>query len=223
MSFFKNNKFDFVFLILFVLYTIIVMLLFTDKGYVFWVSYIFTVIAFIIQYILIYYLIIKNEGSSFNNFPLLIIGNSYLIIQIIVSIILMFDKISLEYAIVIQSIILGIFIIIEILLSQGKGHIESVEEDTKNRTLFLTEMKKEVEILSNKVDDDLKDNFNDLFEVVSFANPMSDEKISSIENEIIATLETLKNEVNQNNKENILKLINKLEDMFSERDVLLKK
>jgi len=222
MSFFKDIKFNLVFLVLFVLYSIIVMLLFSNKGYVFWVSYLFTLIAFIIQFILNYYLLGKNEGSSFNSFPLLIISNTYLAIQIIVSLVLMFDIMSLEWTIVIQSVILGIFVIIGLLLSQGKDHIESVEEDTKNRTLFLTAMKKEVEILSNKVDVDLKDDFDDLFEVVRFANPMSNEKVSSLENEISTTLNELKNEINQNNNENILKLLAKLKEMFSEREILLK-
>ena len=222
MSFFKDIKFNLTFLVLFVLYSIIVMLLFSNKGYVFWVSYLFTLIAFIIQFILNYYLLGKNEGSSFNSFPLLIISNTYLAIQIIVSLVLMFDIMSLEWTIVIQSVILGIFVIIGLLLSQGKDHIESVEEDTKNRTLFLTEMKKEVEILSNKVDVDFKDDFNDLFEVVRFANPMSNEKVSPLENEILNTLNELKNEVNQNNNENILKILAKLKEMFSEREVLLK-
>ena len=222
MSFFKDIKFNLVFLVLFVLYSIIVMLLFSNKGYVFWVSYLFTLIAFIVQFILNYYLLGKNESSSFNSFPLLIMSNTYLAIQIIVSLVLMFDIMSLEWTIVIQSLILGIFVIIGLLLSQGKEHIESVEEDTKNRTLFLTEMKKEVEILSNKVDVDLKDDFDDLFEVVRFANPMSNEKISPLENEILATFDKLKEEVNQNNKENILKIMDKLKDMFSEREVLVK-
>jgi len=222
MSFLKNIKLSLVYLVLFVLYNIIVMLLFSDKGDVFWLSYVYTVVAFIINFILIFSLSDKNKGSHFNSFALLITTNSYLFIQIIVSILLMFNILSSEWAVVIQSLILGIFVIICLILSQAKDHIESAEEDTKNRASFLKEMKKELEILSNKVEDDLKDNFDDLFKVVSNANPRSIEEVSSLEDEIITTFDELKEEVDQNNKENVLKLIAKLKEMFSEREVLLK-
>ena len=223
MEFFKNIKFNLVYLVLFILYSIIVTLLFSDKGYVFWFSYLFTLFAFVVQFVLANYLINKNESSSFNSLPLLVISNIYLIIQIIVSILLMFDIVILEYSIIIQSAILGIFIIISLLLSQAKDHIESVEEDTKNRTLFLTELKKEVGILSNKVDDGLKDDFDELFEVVRFSNPMSNENVSYLEEEILSILIQLKDEINKNNKESILKLLSKLKDIIVERDILLKK
>jgi len=222
MSFLKNIKFSLVYLVLFVLYTISVMLLFSDKGDVFWLSYAFTILAFIIQFILIFSLASKNKSSHFNSFALLITSNFYLFIQIIASILLMFNILSLEWTIVIQSVILGIFAIICLILSQAKDYIESAEEDTKNRTSFLKKMKKELEILSNKVDDDLKDNFDDLFKVVNNANPRSIEEVSSLEDEIIATFDELKEELNQNNNENILKNINKLKDMFSQREVLVK-
>jgi len=198
------------------------MLLFSDKGDVFWLSYVFTVVAFIIYFILILSLSAKNKSSHFNSFALLITTNSYLFIQIIASILLMFNILILEWVIVIQSIILGIFVIICLLLSQAKDYIKSAEEDTKNRTLFLKEMKKELEILSNNVADDVKDDFDELFKVVSYANPRSIEKAYPLEDEILATFDELKEEVNQNNKENILKLIAKLKDIFSEREVLLK-
>ncbi|MCL2114788.1 MAG: hypothetical protein FWH29_01030 [Methanobrevibacter sp.] len=120
-------------MVLIILYSIIVMLLFFDKGYVFWISYLFTLFAFVVQFILANYLINKNESFSFNSLPLLIIINIYLIIQIIVSILLMFDILIFEYSIIIQSTILGIFIIISLLLSQAKDYIENLEEDTKNQ------------------------------------------------------------------------------------------
>jgi hypothetical protein len=195
-----------------------------NANHVFWISYLFTLIAFAIQLLINYYLINKNESSkTFNNLPLLIACTFYFFIQIIVSIILMIINMGiLNFPIVIQSVILGIFIIIALLLSQSKGHIEAVEEDTKNQTLFLTKMKKEVEILSNKVDDNLKDTFDDLFEIVRYANPMSNERVFSIEKEILSTLNELKSEINQNNEEKILKLLDKLKEMFVERNTLLK-
>jgi hypothetical protein len=195
-----------------------------NANHVFWISYLFTLIAFAIQLLINYYLINKNESSkTFNNLPLLIVGTFYFFIQIIVSIMLMIINMeNLEFSIVIQSVILGIFIIIVLLLSQSKEHIEAVEEDTKNQTLFLTKMKKEVEILSNKVDDNLKDMFDELFEIVRYANPMSNEIVFSIEKEILSTLNELKREINQNNEEKILKLLDKLKEMFVERNALLK-
>jgi hypothetical protein len=103
-----------------------------------------------------------------------------------------------------------------------KKNIEHIEEDTENKTLFLTEMKKEIELLSNKSNDNFKDNFGDLFDVVRYSNPISNEKVFSLEQEILSSLNELKIEINKNNKENILNISNKLKKMFNERDILLK-
>ncbi|MDR3223138.1 MAG: hypothetical protein LBT66_05340 [Methanobrevibacter sp.] len=83
-------------------------------------------------------------------------------------------------------------------------------------------MTKEVEILSDKVDDDLKKDFNKLYEAVRYSNPMSNEKVSLVEENILKTFDRLKAEVNSNDNKAILTTINQLEMNFSARNVLLK-
>ncbi|MDR3223137.1 MAG: hypothetical protein LBT66_05335 [Methanobrevibacter sp.] len=59
-------KFDKIFsvvLIVFILYSVITMLLFDNKNYIFWISYLFTIIAFIAQVTVSYYLFSNNQKS----------------------------------------------------------------------------------------------------------------------------------------------------------------
>ncbi len=225
MNISKNIKFNLTLLIIFILYTIIVMLIFHKNTYFFWTSYLFTLIAFVLQFLLIYYLTNKNsDGELFNNLPLIMVSNLYFFIQIIISILfLVFKNIGLNLSIVVQTIILGLFIITEISLSRTKDHIISVDENNKNQTLFLTKMKIEIEILSNNIDLELKKDFNNLFDVIRYSNPVTNKESVYLEEKILSSLNELKIEIYRNDKKKILNILKELEKMMSERETLLKK
>jgi hypothetical protein len=237
-------KFDKIFsvaLIVFILYSVIAMLLFDDKNHIFWISYLFTIICFIAQVTVSYYLFSNNQksplcvlfnknqkSSTLTALLLDIFSSIYFFIQICISLIAMSisivssDIFILNVSIVIQAIVFGAFFIITILVFESKEYIKSVDEDTEKQRFFITEMTKKIEILSDSVDDDLKNDFNKLYETVRYSNPMSNEKVFSIEEDILKIFDKLKTEVNNNDKEDILTSIKQIETNFNARNVYLK-
>lgn len=214
---FKNNRFNLILIILFVIYAIIMFLLFKiDELFI--ISFVITIIAFIIQFIMVYYL-----DGRFNNFPLFIITGLYLFIQMILSFCLVLFRVSFNISVIIQCVILGIFIIFELLLSQAKDHIENVEVNTKIKTEFLTSVRKDVEILYKNSDEKFKEDLFDLLELVKFSNPVSSEESFKLESEIVILINELKVNLNQNNEDEFIRLLDLLKNNFNEREVILRK
>lgn len=214
---FKNNRFNLILIILFVVYAIL-MFLFLEVNDLFIFSFIITIIAFIAQFIIAYYL----DASNFNNYPMFTITGLYLFIQIILSFSLAIFRVSFKITIVIQVVLLGIFLIFELFLSQSKDHIEQVEENTANKIVFLSNVRKDVEILYKKSNDDIKEDLFELFELVKYSNPVSNEQSFELENDILIKLDELKVCLNQNDKEEIVNLISLLKNDFKEREIILR-
>lgn len=223
MSLVKNIKFDLIFVVLFVVYTITILFLFPNKDNLFWVSYLFTIIAFIIQFIVAYLLTNNNPKSNFNSYPLFTVCVLYLILQIIVSIVLLNYNVVLSKSIVIQTILLGVFMIVEIMLFQSKEHIETVEMETANSTMFIDNVRKDLEILSNQTEGEVKAKIDDLKDNVRYSNPVSSKQVIPIENNFLDNLNELKLAVSQSNYQNVSNICDNLNSLLSQRNILLKK
>lgn len=214
----SNRTFNLSLIILFAAYTIIACFLFPIKGLSFIISYLFTLIAFALQFALAYTL--GDSKKVFNTLPIWTLASSYLIVQIIISIIFMALNIALIPVIVIQIIILAIVLVLEIFLSESKGHIETQEEFQFQQISFLENAIKEVEILVNSSNNK---NLNELYETVRYANPVSSPNVVSIENNITNNIINLKDALNSDNKETIEELVQIIKEDFAEREILLKR
>lgn len=217
-------------IILFVVYSLVALVIFPIRDLIFWVSYIFTTIAFILVILLNNKLFNERIKSSFNSFPLSIVSYGYLFIQIVFSYILMtlslfsfFSSNLIQISIAIEVIILAIFFIIAILLLKSIDYIINIEETTKKQINFTKNLQKKVEILHNKYNNEkYKDQLFELYEIVRYINPMSNEEIKSLEEEITKNLENLRIELENNNENQVLNLINLLKEDLNEREIRLK-
>ena len=216
-----NKISNLIILVILISYTAI-SLLFFNKNSVFLISYIFTIISFVIG-IYLNTNIFNDKGISyFNNLPLGAIYLIYLIIQIFVSLICMnLPVIFISYVLSIQIIILSIFIVIMLLLLKSKDYIKYNEETKKNQT-FISSIQKEIEVIYN-INDNYKENMSELKDLIRYSNPVSNNEVKSLENNIIKNINQLKENITGNNKENVIKLINDLKNDLNERNILLKK
>jgi hypothetical protein len=225
----KINKLgtnNLIMIILFVVYSLLVLLVFPDKNIVFWSAYVFTTIAFIIEILLNKKLFNEKTKSSFNNLPLAMVSFGYLAIQVILSFILMLFSflISFELSIIIQILILAIFLIISILLFRSRDYIDDLEEKTELQINFIKNLQKEVEIIYNKYNNETyQTQLFELYETVRYTNPMSTNDIKNLEDEIAKNLKDLKIELENNNEKEILNLINILKNNLNEREVKVKR
>lgn len=131
----KNGSKSYIILgILFVLVSVIAFAIPSAKTAVFWLSYAFTVIAFIAQ-IIIWRAVFKRGESlknSFLGFPVVYIGIVYLVLQIIALTVFLFaSALPLWSAIIACVMIVGISSVCMIAVTVGCSEIRRVEEKTQ--------------------------------------------------------------------------------------------
>ncbi len=202
--------------IAFVLLNVIVFAIPTAKTASFWVAYMFTAIAFALQ-IGIWSFAFRGTDtlkSKFLGIPLISVGITYLIIQIIAFTIFMALPLTANWiAIVVCALILGILAICLIGTETGREEINRVEEKIERKVFYLQSLQVDVEMLaSTETDADTKAALTKLAEKIRFSDPMSNEALADLEVEIADKVKELKT------VENKVAIIIALDSLITERN-----
>ena len=182
--------------IAFALFNVIAFAVPTAKTSTFWIAYVFTAIAFASQ-IAIWKFAFKGADtlkSKFLGIPLISVGITYLIIQIIAFAIFMAFPIAPSWiAIVVCALILGISAICLIGTETAKDEINRVEEKIKVKRAFIQFLQTDIEMLAESEPDvETKSELKKLAEKVRFSDPMSHEMLGELESRISAKVEEMK-------------------------------
>lgn len=197
--------------IAFVLFNVIAFAIPTTKTSTFWIAYVFTAVAFASQ-IAIWKFAFKGADtlkSKFLGIPLILVGITYLIIQIIVfAIFMVFPIVPTWIAIVVCALILGISAICLIGTETGREEINRVEEKAEKKVFYIKSLQVDVEMLASaETDSDTKAALTKLAEKIRFSDPMSSGALTDIETEISAKVKELKT---AENKSEIITIIDSL-------------
>ena len=182
--------------IVFALFNVIAFVIPTNKTATFWTAYIFTVVAFFLQ-ILVWKVAFGKKDtlkSKFLGIPVIYVGATYLILQLIVfAIFMIFPMLPVWLAIVICSIVLAISALCAIAGQAGANEINRVEEKIKVKRAFIQFLQVDIEMLaSTESDADTKVALVKLAEKVRFSDPMSHEMLGELESRISAKVEQMK-------------------------------
>ncbi len=193
----KNNFMSYLALgIVFTLFNIIAFVIPTEKTATFWTAYVFTVVAFAVQIPLWRIALGKKDTlkSKFLGIPLIHVGITYLIIQLIaIAVFMIFPTLSVWLAIVVCAIILAISAICVIVGQTGANEINRVGEKIKVKRAFVQFLQTDIEMLAeNETDADTKTELEKLAEKVRFSDPMSHEMLGELESRISAKVEEMK-------------------------------
>lgn len=212
----KNSKLSYMLVgLMFVIFNVIAFVIPTPKLESFWIAYVFTIIAFLVQ-IFIFNKVLKKEQSlksKFLGFPLINIGITFLVIQIIAFFIfMMFPNIQCWITLVVCSLILGISGICLITVEIGRNEITRVENKVKEKVFYIKELQIDVEIMVKKcTDKQCKEELEKLVEAIKYSDPMSSEKLQDIENEI-------KSKINELGQSCSIEKINEVQNLIKERN-----
>lgn len=209
--------------IAFVLFNVIGFVIPTVKTSTFWVAYVFTVIAFISQ-IAIWKFAFKDADtlkSIFLGIPLISVGITYLIIQLIAFAIFMALPLTAGWiAIVVCALILGISAICLIGTETGREEINRVEEKVEKKVFYIKSLQVDIEMLANsETNTETKAALTKLAEKIRFSDPMSNEVLAELEAEITAKVKELKT---AENKAEIIKVLDSLITERNKKAKLLK-
>ena len=209
--------------IAFVLFNVIAFAVPTAKTATFWVAYVFAAVAFASQ-IVIWKFAFKGTDtlkSKFLGIPLITVGITYLIVQIIAFAIFMAFSIAPTWiAIVVCALILGISAICLIGTETGREEINRVEEKVEKKVFYIKSLQVDIEMLaSDETDADTKAALTKLAEKIRFSDPMSNEVLADLEAEIAAKVKELKT---AENKAEIIKVLDSLITERNKKAKLLK-
>ena len=193
----KNNLLSYLALgIVFALFNVLAFVIPTDKTATFWTAYAFSVVAFAVQIPLWKIALGKKDTlkSKFLGIPVIHVGITYLIIQLIAfAIFMIFPMLPIWLAVVVCSIILAISALCAIAGQAGANEINRVEEKIKVKRAFIQFLQTDIEMLAeSETDAETKAELKKLAEKVRFSDPMSHEMLGELESRISAKVDVLK-------------------------------
>lgn len=202
--------------IAFVLFNVIAFAVPTAKTATFWIAYVFTAVAFASQ-IVIWKFAFKGADtlkSKFLGIPLISVGITYLIVQIIAFAVFMALPLMASWvALVVCALILGISAICLIGTETGREEVGRVEEKVEKKVFYIKSLQVDVEMLASaERDADTKAALTKLAEKIRFSDPMSNESLADLEAEITTKVKELKT------AENKAEIITVLDSLITERN-----
>ena len=193
----KNNLMSYIALgIVFALFNVIAFVIPTEKTATFWTAYAFSVVAFAVQIPLWKIAFGKKDTlkSKFLGIPVIHVGITYLIIQLIAfAVVMVFPTLPAWLAVIVCVIILAISALCAIAGQVGANEIKRVEEKNKVKRAFIQFLQTDIEMLvEEETDVETKAELKKLAEKVRFSDPMSHEMLAELESRICAKVEEIK-------------------------------
>ena len=202
--------------IFFVIFNVIVFAIPTAKTATFWVAYIFTLIAFVMQPFIWKFAFKDTDTlkSKFLGISLISVGITYLIVQIVAVVAFMaISFVPSWIAIVVCILILGISAVCLIGTETGREAINRIEHKVDKKVFYIKSLQIDVEMLAKaEVDADTKIALTNLAEKIRFSDPMSDELLAELDAKIRNKFEELKS------AEQKVTIINELTLLVEERN-----
>lgn len=213
--------------IVLVIYNVIAFVVpFAHTG-VFWISYIFGLIAILVQFPLFYVAFRKENTpkSRFYGFPIAQIGTRYLYIQIIITLFCMFfgKIIPLWIVIVVDMIVLAMAVIGFVATDAMRDEIERQDAELLNRVADMRAIQSKMSVLLDQCKDESITKVVTLFaEEIRYSDPVSSKATAEIEKDLSEIVDSLQQAVIEENTETVEMICKRGMVTLSERNRLCK-
>lgn len=223
----KEKKGVLVLVLLFVVYTLIVLAVPFAKGGMFWLTYLFTAAAFGVQAYVFKLSFEKEAGakSKFYGFPIACVGVLYLAVQLVLGLVFM----ALA---AVAPVWLALVLYLALLVAAAVGVIatDSIRDEVERQD---TQLKKDVatmRALQSKAtalparceDAEAKSALEKLAEEFRYSDPVSAPALTDLETDMAATMEELSAAVTDGDNAAVLALCKKISATLVERNRLCK-
>ena len=178
----------------------------------FWIGYGFTVAAFAGQLVCAFFALKQTENKKlFYHIPLITISYGALITTLVVGAIFMsIPAIPAWIAAVVCSIVL-VFSIIAVIKAKSAAEVVSgKDEKIAAKTAFIKELTTRANIVMiNTATPELKVEAKRVYEAIRYSDPMSNEKLAEVENELSEKFAEFERNVNTTAANETIALVNK--------------
>ena len=211
--------------VVFVIYTLLVMLIFPDKNNVFWACFAFMFIGFAINVGVMFYTFKSGDvEAAFFGIPLISFSIFYFFAELFVSLVFMIfrNKVSIVLPVVVQVILLLIFVLFAALALLARTTVVEKTEDIKAKVSSVKNLSIDVKVLEDAcMDPQLKNALHKVTEAIRFADPMTNDSVADLDNVIRGKVSELKMYCGANNKDAAMQICNQLVSFISERNMRL--
>lgn len=212
--------------IVFVLFNVVALVVPFEKNGVFWISYVFGLIAILVQLPVMKLAFSGDDSvkSKFYGFPIARISIVYALLQMVLSFLFMIFShfVPIWIPIVLYVLILG-FSAIGFIASDIMRE-EIVRQDVKiqKNVSFMRNLQSKVNPMVEQCDDASKKAVKAFAENLKYSDPVSGESLKEIENELSYCIDELQAAIVDGDSDNILVICKKAENTLTERNRLCK-
>ena len=223
----KEKKGLVVLALLFVVYTLIVLAVPFAKGGMFWLTYLFTAVAFAVQAYVFKLSFEKEAGakSKFYGFPIARVGVLYLAVQIVLGLVFM----ALA---AVAPVWLALVLYLALLVAAAVGVIatDSIRDEVERQDAQLKKDVATMRALQSKAaalparceDAEAKSALEKLAEEFRYSDPVSAPALADLETDMAAIMEELSAAVTDGDNAAVLALCKKISATLAERNRLCK-
>lgn len=214
-----------IYLIAFGIFNMLVFFLVDEKNSVFWTSYAFMCIAFVVQIVSMLMAFGSMEvESAFFGIPLASLSVYYFFAAIFVGAVFMFFQVApFKLAFALQIIILAVYVIVAIVSLFTRDAVQDINDDIKESVAAIRVMNVDVDSLQAMVTNPtLKNSLRKLSETVKYSDPMSNDAVADIENQIMGAMDELRIYCENEQNDEAVKTCKSIELLFLQRNKLLK-
>lgn len=159
----------------------------SSVGSSFWVGYAFITIAFIGNLICSFLFFKKeNKGKVFLNVPIINLAYSALIVSLIVGAVAMaVPQIPYWIGVIVDVLVLAFYAIAIVKASAAADIVNDVEQKVKAQTFFIKSLTVDADsLMARAKSDEMKAETKKVYEAIRYSDPMSNDALASIENQI---------------------------------------
>jgi len=211
-----------IYAIMFGVFNLLVFVIFENRTSVFWMSYGFMTLAFIVQIGSMFLSFKKMDDveTIFFGIPLFSLSVFYLIAELCVGVIFMiFQRVGTTIPLVIQILLLASFVVIAIIALMARDTVQEISANIKQKVVKLKSVKVDIDILLESCPDpDLKSKLRKLSETVKYSDPMTNDAIADVEERIRQKVSELRIYCENNEFVEAKKACSALELLYVERN-----
>lgn len=214
-----------IYAIVFAVFNLLVFMIFNQKNSVFWISYAFMCVAFVVQIASVIISFKKPETENiFMGIPVVSLSLYYFFAAMFAGAVFMIFQIApVKLAIIVQTLILAIYAVVAILATLTRDVVQDVNDNLTEKVREIKTLNVDVEVLIPQVEDPaLKKALKKLSETVKYSDPMSNDAVAEIEQQIMGEMNTLRVHIENGNNEEAISTCKNTEVLFLQRNSLLK-
>jgi glucan phosphoethanolaminetransferase (alkaline phosphatase superfamily) len=218
-------KIGLIYLIIFAVFNMLVFVISKHRNGVFWVSYLFCCIAFIVQ-IASMFLAFRtiDVEAVFFGIPLVSLSLYYFFAGVFVGVVFMiFQFAPMKLAVVLQLLILAAYAIVAIVSLLTRDTVQAVNDNIKDNVQIIKTQSVNVDTLIGQTGDSrVRAALKNLKDTIQYSDPMSNAAVADLDAQISKGLNDLRIDIQSGNNDNAVRMCQDIELLYQQRNGLLK-